>query len=60
MYHFISICISFNNFEVFETGFKWEMKVLLISHLSLNLHFNLQIKIPERESSSEMGLLNPL
>ena len=29
-------------------------------HLSANLHFNLQIKIPKRKLRSEMGLLNTL
>ena len=29
-------------------------------HLRLNLHFNLQIKMPKRKSRSEMGLLNTL
>ena len=28
--------------------------------MSPNLHFNLQIKMPKRESRSEMGLLNTL
>ena len=29
-------------------------------HLSTNLHFNFQIKVPKRKSRSEMGLLNTL
>ena len=29
-------------------------------HLSLTLHFNLQIEMPKHKSRSEMGLLNTL
>ena len=49
MYHFISICVSIFNFEVFKNGF--QMRNISPPHLSPNL----QIKMPKCKLRYEMN-----